>query len=131
MGSGRTGSLLACMLTERGCDVTVIDWDDVAFARLPNSFGGRTVLGNAVDLDVLRESGIEQADVFVAGTSGDNRNIMASQIAQQVFRVPKVICRVRDPIRAEIYSQLGIQIDCRTIEGADAILEMLGEPAAS
>jgi trk system potassium uptake protein TrkA len=117
------------MLVEHQCDVTVVDWDANAFTRLPDTFPGHIVVGNAVDQDVLREADIEHADVFVACTSGDNRNIMASQIAQQVFRVPKVISRVRDPIRAEIYSLLGIQIDCRTIDGADTILDLLGETA--
>jgi trk system potassium uptake protein len=123
--------MLATMLADQGCDVRVIDWIASSFSRLPDRFAGTTLVGNAVDLDVLREAGIEDADVFVAGTSGDNRNIMASQIAQQVFHVPKVISRIRDPIRAEIYAQLGIQVECRTIEGTAAILEILGEPSAS
>jgi trk system potassium uptake protein TrkA len=75
---------------------------------------------------VLRSAGIESADVFVAATSGDNRNIMAGQIARNIFHVPKVISRIKDPIRAEIYAQLGIEVDCRTIQGAQVILGMLG-----
>ncbi len=127
MGSGRTGSLLAAKLAAAEHDVTVIDWNQGAFARLPESFPGRTVVGNAVDQDVLRTAGIESADVFVAATSGDNRNIMAGQIALNVFHVPKVISRIKDPIRAEIYGQLGIEVDCRTTEGAQVILDLLGE----
>jgi trk system potassium uptake protein TrkA len=126
MGCGRTGSQLAIMLDRAGHEVAVVDWDSEAFSRLPDDFGGRTVVGNGVDQDVLREAGIEYADAFVAATSGDNRNIMASQIAQRVFRVRRVIGRIKDPIRAEIYSKLGIEVDCRTREGARAILEMVG-----
>ena len=124
MGSGRTGSLLASMLDEAGHEVTVVDWEAEAFSRLPDTFSGRTVLGNAVDQDVLRLAEIEQADVFVAASSGDNRNIMASQIAQHVFHVPKVVCRIKDPIRADIYEGLGIQVDCRTNEGTQVLLEL-------
>jgi trk system potassium uptake protein TrkA len=126
MGSGRTGSLLAEMLHRADHEVTVIDWNAGAFSRLPDDFRGRTVLGNAVDQDVLRAAGIDSADVFVAATSGDNRNVMASQIAQRVFRVPKVICRIKDPIRADIYSKLGIDVDCRTTEGTQVILDLIG-----
>ena len=129
MGSGRTGSLLAAMLAGAEHDVTVIDWSAAAFSRLPDDFPGRTVVGNAVDQDVLRSAGIESADAFVAATSGDNRNIMASQIAQKVFRVPKVISRIKDPIRAQIYSQLGIQVDCRTVQGTEVILDLIGTQA--
>jgi trk system potassium uptake protein TrkA len=127
MGSGRTGSLLASMLDEAGHGVTVIDWEAEAFSRLPDTFSGRTVLGNAVDQDVMRLAEIEQADVFVAASSGDNRNIMASQIAQHVFQVPKVVCRIKDPIRADIYEGLGIQVDCRTTEGTQVLLELASQ----
>ena len=78
-----------------------------------------------MDQDILRSAGIEQADAFVATTSGDNRNIMAGQIAEHVFRVPRVISRIKDPIRAEIYGRLGIKVDCRTIEGARIILDRI------
>ena len=113
------------MLDDAGHRVTVVDWQAAAFARLPQRFGGATVLGNGVDQEVLRAAHIDSADAFVAATSGDNRNIMASQIAQHVFRIPKVISRIKDPIRAEIYQQLGIEVDCRTIEGARTIMELV------
>jgi len=113
------------MLDEANHDVTVIDWDIRAFRRLPNTFSGTTFMGNGVDEDILRAAGIEGADVFVATTSGDNRNVMASQIAKQVFEVPKIISRIKDPIRAEIYRDLGYDVDCRTTRGADAVLALL------
>ena len=125
MGSGRTGSLLATLLATAGHHVTIIDWNGSAFARLPEDFRGETVLGNAVDLDVLRAAGIENCEAFVATTSGDNRNIMAGQIAKNFFQIPRVIARIKDPIRAQIYSQLGLQVDCRTVEGAQVILDLI------
>jgi trk system potassium uptake protein len=127
MGSGRTGSLLASMLSSSGHDVSIIDWNPTAFNRLSEDFTGQTVVGNAVDQDVLRAAGVESADAFVAATSGDNRNIMASQIVQHVFAVPKVISRIKDPFRAEIYGRLGIEVDCRTTEGTQVILNLLDE----
>ena len=125
MGCGRVGSRVATMLDDAGHEVAVVDWSATAFSRLPDSFGGTTVLGNGLDQDVLRRAGIASAQAFVAATSGDNRNIMASQIAQHVFHTPKVISRIKDPIRAEIYQKLGIQVDCRTIEGARIVLDVV------
>jgi trk system potassium uptake protein TrkA len=130
MGSGRTGSRLATMLAHAGHDVAVIDWSEEAFERLPEDFPGETILGNAVDQDVLRRARIRRADVFVAATSGDNRNVMASEIVKTVFHVPRVVCRVKDPIRADIFAEMGIDVDCRTTEGARAILAMIGSDAS-
>jgi trk system potassium uptake protein TrkA len=117
------------MLDEAGHDVTVVDWSQRAFSRLGEAFGGRTVLGNGVDQDVLKEAGVESADAFVAGTSGDNRNIMAGQIAHEVFHVPRVIGRIKDPNRASFFSRRGLLVDCRTTEGSEVLLEMIGEGA--
>ena len=125
MGCGRTGALLAELLDRAGESVTVVDWDEAAFERLPETFGGRTIVGNALDQDVLRGAGIATVDFFVAATSGDNRNIMASQIAQRVFRVPRVIARIKDPERAGFFHDLGLEVDCRTSEGARFLLEMV------
>lgn len=127
MGCGRTGSLLACLLTQAAHDVTVIDWNESAFDRLPEDFPGETVLGNAVDQETLQRAGVDSADVFVSATSGDNRNIMASEIARTLFNVPRVISRVKDPNRAGIFKKLGIEVDCRTTEGVEVILRAVGE----
>ena len=124
MGCGRTGSLLAQMLDRAGQEVTVIDWNESAFERVGDSYGGRTVTGNALDQDVLRSAGIASADFFVAATSGDNRNIMASQVAQRVFHVPRVIARIKDPDRAEFFHRLGLEVDCRTSAGAQVLLDL-------
>ena len=122
MGSGRTGSELARMLDEAGHDVTVIDWSERAFSRLSDTFRGSTVLGNAVDQDVLRQAGITSADVFVSATSGDNRNIMACQVVREVFEVPRIVSRIKDPNRAGFFAALGIDVDCRTTQGSQVLL---------
>lgn len=127
MGSGRTGKRLADRLLSTGHDVTLIDWSSRAFDGLPDDFSGETVLGNGLDQDILRQAGIESADVFVAATAGDNRNIMAAQIVQHVFAVSRVITRIKDPIRADFYRSRGIEVDCRTTAGADAVLHLVDE----
>ena len=126
VGCGRVGSLTAQKLSDAGHDVTVVDWDERAFHRLPPNFSGRTVRGNAIEQDTLRKADVKQADVFLAATGGDNRNIMTSQIAKRMFEVPKVIARIKDPERARIYRERSIEVDCRTIAGAAAILDRLG-----
>jgi trk system potassium uptake protein TrkA len=124
MGSGRTGALLAGMLDRAGHSVTVVDWNPSTFEHLDDTFAGRTVIGNALDQDVLRGAGILSADCFVAATGGDNRNIMASEIARRVFRVPRVIARIKDPERAKFFHELGLEVDCRTAAGAELLLDL-------
>ena len=108
MGCGRVGSTLAIALEESGHDVTVIDTNEGQFSRLPADFKGTSIVGNGTDTDTLRKASIEQMDAFIAVTQGDNRNLMAAQIAKQIFSVPHAICRVYDPIRGELYESLGI-----------------------
>jgi K+ transport systems, NAD-binding component len=115
LGCGRVGAKLAQQMEEAGNAVTVIDSRNDAFTRLGNKFRGDTVLGNGVDADVLRRAGIEQADAFAAVTNGDNRNIMASQIAKEIFHVKKVICRIYDPLREQTFKELGLETICPTI----------------
>jgi len=109
MGSGRVGARLAGLLDADGHQVTVLDTDAYSFRRLPPDFGGTALVGNGLDQASLKKAGIEEADVFVAVTQGDNRNVMAAQIAQHIFNVPKVICRIYDPLRQELYQTLGIE----------------------
>lgn len=125
MGCGRTGSLLADLLATEGHDITILDLSPAAFNRLSESFPGLAVVGNAVDQEVLRGAGIESADAFVAATSGDNRNILACQVARHVFGVGKVVIRIKDPVRADFYRDLGFDVDCRTCEGAEMLLDMV------
>jgi len=115
MGCGRVGSTLATQLDKEGHEVTIIDLDSSQFRRLSPDFHGTSVVGNGIDGDTLRKAQIEQADAFAAVTQGDNRNVMAAQIAKHLFRVPKVLCRIYDPIREEIYRNLGIETISPTI----------------
>jgi trk/ktr system potassium uptake protein len=126
LGCGRVGIYLAQALDEAGHDVTVIDRNRDAFAKLGSGYGGKMVLGTGIDEDVLRKAGIEKADSFVAVTNGDNTNAMAAQIAKQVFHVPRVIARLYDPIREETYRLLGLETVCSTIMGAERIRQMVG-----
>ncbi|MEE8598318.1 MAG: TrkA family potassium uptake protein [Dehalococcoidales bacterium] len=109
MGCGRTGAQLAGLLDADQHQVTILDTDTYSFRRLPPDFGGTALLGNGLDEESLKKAGIEEADAFVALTQGDNRNVMAAQIAKHIFNVPKVICRIYDPIRRELYNTLGIE----------------------
>src|ERR1700704_1965501 len=133
VGCGRVGSQLAAEMDKAGHEVVIIDRDPNQFSRaasrgvLTNDFRGNQVVGNGTDADVLRRAGIEDADGFVAVTEGDNRNIMASQVAQHVFKVPRVVARIYDPERAEAYEKLGLHTICPTIEGAKHIEKTLLE----
>ncbi|HJX36659.1 MAG TPA: TrkA family potassium uptake protein [Dehalococcoidales bacterium] len=121
MGCGRTGGRLAGMLDADGNTVTVIDIDAYSFRRLPTAFKGKALVGNGMDLEVLKKAGVEQAEVFIAMTQGDNRNIMAAQMAKHIFNVPRVICRIYDPLRQEIYQTLGLETISPTTIFADML----------
>ena len=114
LGCGRVGSTLARTMFKDGHTVTVVDLLSESFRRLGSKFKGPRVVGNGVDEDVLKRAGIETCDLFVAVTQGDNRNIMAAQIAHTVYSVPKVVTRINDPIRADAYRQQGIITICGT-----------------
>ena len=130
MGCGRVGAALATMLDADGHDVTVLDVRQDAFRRLPKAFKGRRHTGNGIDQDVLARIGLAQADAFVATTQGDNRNVMATQMAKHVFGVRRTLCRIYDPIREEIYNELGLETISPTLIGARMLKEMLDrEPA--
>ncbi len=109
MGCSRTGAALATDLSREGKDVLVLDIDPAAFRFLPDDFAGQTHVGSGIDLDVLRRIHVEKADVFVSTTAGDNRNVMAAQIAKHIFGVKVVASRVFDPLREEMYSNLGLR----------------------
>ena len=125
MGCGRRGAALAVMLDEEGHDVTVLDTDAAAFSFLPDNFGGSEIVGNGIDEDSLRRAGIDQADAFVSTTRGDNRNVMAAQMAKHIFSVPRVITLVHDPIREEMYRSLGIRTVSPTRIVAHSLKEVL------
>ena len=121
LGCGRVGSYLARRLDGEGHQVSVIDLDTAAFNRLGEDFKGNMVPGNGLDEQTLRRAGAEGADCFAAVTNGDNRNLMAAQIAKEVFGIGRVITRVYDPIRAEVYREIGLETICSTVIGAGII----------
>jgi trk system potassium uptake protein len=131
MGCGRVGARLASLLSRAGHEVTVLDLNPNAFSRLEPDFAGNTLVGNGIDSEILRRAGIERADAFAAVTQGDNRNVMASQMARHIFGVPKVVTRIYDPLRQETFEMLGIEAISPTVIGADKFLEILDPPAMS
>jgi trk system potassium uptake protein TrkA len=125
MGCGRLGAQLAGLLDGDGHSVTILDTDAYSFRRLPPTFSGTALVGNGLNEEVLKKAGIEEADAFVAVTQGDNRNVMASQIAKHIFSVPRVICRIYDPLRQELYSTLGLEAFSPTTIFAQILREKL------
>jgi trk system potassium uptake protein TrkA len=127
VGCGRVGSQLAVLLSQEGHNVTIIDKNADSFKRLGGTFNGVTAVGNAFDEKLLRELKIEKQDAFVSVTSGDNTNLMASQIARKMFKVPRVIARVYDPERADIYKKFDLDIISGTILVAAMIRDKIIE----
>lgn len=125
MGCGRVGEQVARILSDEGHAVTVVDYEASALARLGPQFKGQKVKGIGFDRRVLIAAGIEQADAFAATSSSDNVNIVAARLARNVFRVPKVVARLYDPRRAEIYRRLGLVTISSTSWGARRIHELL------
>ena len=107
-GCGRVGALLASRFEAQGHDVVVIDKNRAAFELLPRNFRGAQIRGVVFDKEVLDKAGADRADAFVAVTSGDNSNVVAGTVARDIYRIPKVVARIFDPRRAEIYRRLGI-----------------------
>ncbi len=125
MGCGRVGATLATSLERRGHDVAVIDQDPVAFRRLSKDFAGHQVKGVGFDRDVMRRAGVEQAYAFAAVSSGDNSNIIAARVARETFGVKRVVARIYDPGRAEIFERLGIPTVATVRWAADQTLHHL------
>lgn len=125
IGCGRTGSGLAVTLTQRGHAVTLVDRDPAAFARLGPSFKGQTVAGVGFDRDILLRAGIERADGLAAVTGSDEANVVIVRVARQVFRVPRVVARLYDPRKAEIYKRLGLQTIAPVEWGINRLAELL------
>ena len=125
MGCGRVGSTIAHSLEARGHTVAVIDQNADAFRRLGADFEGITVTGNGFDRDVLTAAGIERADGFAAVSSGDNSNIISARLASETFSVRRVVARIYDPKRAEVYERLGIPTVATVRWTADRMLRHL------
>ena len=127
VGCGRVGSALAKLLDADSHEIIVVDENPAAFKRLGQKFKGHVVVGTGIDYDVLKRAGAATADGFVAVTDGDNRNIMAALIAQRMFKINRVVCRIYDPPRGQMYRELGIQTVVPTTVGAKLIRDTLME----
>jgi trk system potassium uptake protein TrkA len=125
VGCGRVGATLAKLLAVESHDVTVVDENPAAFKRLGNKFNGRVEVGTGIDYDVLARAGAGTADGFVAVTDGDNRNVMAALIAQRMFGIKKIVARIYDPPRGQLYRELGIETVCPTTLGAKIVRDKL------
>jgi trk/ktr system potassium uptake protein len=130
VGCGRVGAELADAFDKAGHDVIVVDPSTRAFDRLPSTFRGSAVRGDGTDEDTLRRAGAEDADVFLALTEGDNRNVMAAQLAVEALRASRVVAKINDPVRAAAYADLGLATLCRTTLMADAVNSYLGLPVS-
>jgi trk system potassium uptake protein TrkA len=123
IGCGRVGSAVALQLQASGWDVTVMDENEDALGRLGDSWEGGFIVGHGMDLQLLREAGIEEADAVVVTTDGDNTNLVIAQAAQKQFQVPTVVARVLDPARAQFYATKGVRIVSPTSAAIETLVE--------
>ena len=130
VGCGRVGAVLASSFDQAGHEVIILDLTSRAFDRLPSNFKGTALRGDGTDEDILRRAGAEDADIFIAMTEGDNRNVMAAQLAQEALGAKRVIAKINDPLRADAYADLGIAALCRTNLMADAVHAYLDLPVS-
>jgi trk system potassium uptake protein TrkA len=126
VGCGRVGAALAEAFDQAGHEVLIVDTSTRAFDRLSSEFKGQAIRGDGTDEDVLRKAGAERADVLLALTEGDNRNVMAAQVAIEKLSIDQAVAKINDPVRAAAYAELGIATICRTTMLTDAILGHLG-----
>lgn len=132
IGCGKVGSKFAIAMSEEGHDVVIIDNDKKAFKALEHKFNGITITGVPIDQDILKQAGVENADVLIAVTPDDNVNIMVCQVAKELFNVPKVLARIYNPERENVFRQFGIQTICPTVISVDVIKSIiLGEKLIS
>jgi trk system potassium uptake protein TrkA len=122
IGCGRVGSAVAQQLQGSGWDVTVLDENEDALGRLGETWTGGFVVGHGMDMQLLRQAGIEEADAVVVTTDGDNSNIVIAQVAQKHFQVPTVIVRILDPARAQFYATRGLRIVCPTSSAIETLV---------
>jgi trk system potassium uptake protein len=134
VGCGRVGAGLAERFARAGHEVTIVDTNSEAFTRLESDFPGQAIRADGTDEDVLRRIGTDGADMFFSLTEGDNRNVLAAQLATETFRVRQVVAKINDPVRAEAYTALGVATICRTRLLIDALARFAGmesDPGAS
>lgn len=128
VGCGRAGAGLASQLANEGHEVIILDQTTEAFRRLAPGFSGQALRGDGTDESVLRRAGADGADWFLALTNGDNRNILAAQLAAQTFGIEHVVCKINDPVRAQAYATLGVNTVDRTTMMVDSIGRFMGRP---
>ena len=128
VGCGRVGAAAAETWDAAGHDVIVLDIETRAFERLSSSFRGAAIRGDGTDEDVLRRAGAEGADILLALTEGDNRNVMSAQVATEALSIGRVVAKINDPLRAAAYAELGIGTLCRTVLLIDALSAHLELP---
>jgi trk system potassium uptake protein TrkA len=131
IGCGRVGSTVALQLQGSGWDVTVLDENEDALGRLGESWAGGFVVGHGMDLQLLREAGIEEADAVVVTTDGDNTNLVIAQAAQKQFEVPTVVVRVLDPARAQFYASRGLRIVNPTASAIETLVSVVRKAEVS
>lgn len=130
IGCEKVGSELAAVLDKRGHDVSVVDRLEESFDRLPGDFGGFTTAGVPIDQEILKKAGIETCDAVCAVTTDDNLNIMAAQLAEEIFKVPRVFARISDVDKVDVFRGFGIHTVCPTrltVEAALAAIEDVSE----
>lgn len=128
MGCGRVGSQITIELSKAGHSVSIIDKRQEAFERLPPGFDARTIVGLGFDRVVLEQAGIKEAGAFIAVSNGDNSNIVSARVAREHYHVEKVIARIYDPVRADVYERLNIPTVATTRWGVKQIMLMLAHP---
>ena len=129
VGCGRVGAGIAEQLARVGHDVAIIDISAQAFNRLNSEFPGQAIRGDGTDADVLRRAGGDHADYFFALTEGDNRNALAAQMARDELRIPHVVAKINDPVRAAAYRVMGLAVICRTTIMIDTLARSVGLPS--
>ncbi len=129
VGSGRVGAGLASQLADAGHEVVILDISTDSFRRLAPGFSGQALRGDGTDASVLERAGAGEAEWFFALTNGDNRNILAAQLARQAFAIPHVLCKINDPVRSRAYTTLGLDTINRTEMMMDSIGRYMGAPA--
>jgi trk system potassium uptake protein TrkA len=123
IGCGRVGSAVARELAEDGWDVTAVDEQEEALARLGARWSGGFVVGHGMDAEILQRAGVPDADAVVVATSGDNTNLVIGQVVQKRWDVPSVVVRVLDPARAEFYAARGLRTVCPTQTAISALTQ--------
>ena len=123
IGCGRVGSAVARDLAEDGWDVTAVDEQEEALARLGPRWSGGFVVGHGMDAEILRRAGVPDADAVVVATSGDNTNLVIGQVVEKRWAVPCVVVRVLDPARAKFYKERGLDTVCPTSVAIDALMD--------